>query len=42
MNQDTSTENVLAHKKQRNICVLLRGKPLGKAFEKHHGKRTKQ
>ena len=30
MNQNPSRENVLAHKKQRNICVLLCRKSLKK------------
>ena len=30
MNQNPSRENVLTYKKQRNICLLLRRKPLKK------------
>ena len=33
MNQNTSRENVLAYKKQRNICVSLRRKYLKKHFK---------
>ena len=33
MNQNPSTENVLAYKKQRNVCVSLRRKSLKKHLE---------